>query len=486
MSSLKEKSIKGLFWELGGRIGLQGVGFVVSIILARVLAPEDFGILAIITVFIELASVFLDFGFSTALIQRKEVTELHYASVFFLNVGMGFILALIVFLTAPFISSFYENSQLNALIRVMSLSFIVNSFGNVARAHLRREMNFKAISLAGIIASVISGAIAIYMALTGFGVWSLAIQSISNQMLGNIILYRLNPIHFKLKLCRDSIKELWPFSSRIFYSGFVDTLFSNFDSIIIGKILSPATLGYYSRAKSLQNFSFRYSASTIASVLLPGLSSIQNEPDRLRQTVLKIFHLLSFVSFLGCGILLVSGREIIILLFSEKWEPSVIMFQIIISGAFALQIFSLFHNTLLSTGNAKTFFNINMIYKALLFLNFSLLLIWGLNVYLIGINLISVILFYLGLSVVSKQLNFRSTLYYLSFRSILVFLISTGFTFSVKYYILTDNLLLNFFAGTFSYLLCFLALSRIFTPDGLKVFFNELTDLIKLISQKND
>ena len=187
--NLKQKSIKGLLWDFIGRIGLQGVGFFVSIILARILAPEDFGLLAIIMVIISLASVFLDFGFSTALIQRSEVNDSHYASVFYLNVAMGFLLATFIFFTAPFIADFYENNLLTNLIRLMSLSFIVNSFGNVTRAHLRREMNFKLISLSNVIAAFFSGTLAVYMAWAGYGVWSLAVQSIVNQLIANVILY---------------------------------------------------------------------------------------------------------------------------------------------------------------------------------------------------------------------------------------------------------------------------------------------------------
>ncbi len=265
MTSLKKKSIIGFVWDFVGKIGLQGVGFFVSIILARILAPEDFGILAIVTVFINLANVFLDFGFGTALVQRVEVTEEHYSSVFFMNIVMGILLGTFVFFLAPFIANFYNNEVLTNLIRVTSLSFIINAFGNVTRAHLSREMNFKLMSYASIASATISGAIAVYMAYSGYGVWSLVIQIIVGHVLSNVFLYMGCKLRFALKFNIKAAKELWGFSSKLFFAGLLNTIFINLDSLFIGKTLSPVTLGYYYRARSLESFSFRYTASSISS-----------------------------------------------------------------------------------------------------------------------------------------------------------------------------------------------------------------------------
>jgi len=481
MSSLKDKSIKGFLWDFSGRIGLQGVGFIVSIVLARLLAPEEFGLLAIITVFINLASVFLDFGFSTALIQRQDIKEEHYSAVFYLNVVMGFVLATIVFLLAPLIGRFYSNEVLANVTRLMAVGILISSFGNVMRARLRRVMDFKSMSLASIYAAIISGLLAMYLAFKGYGVWSLAVQSVVNQLLANVFLYFFckHKIRFKLNLL--ALIDLWPFSSRIFFSGLLDTIFLNIDALIIGKLINPATLGYYQRAKSLEYFGFRYTASTLSSVLLPGLSSLQDDHVKLRQVVLNIFQLLLFVSFLGSGLLLVGGREFIIILFSAKWEPSVTYFQILIAGAFASQVFSLFYNVLLSTGNVKKYLLINIISKGLLFINFGVLLLFGLNSYLVGFVIIQILTYFFGLWMVSKQLSFHFELIEIFLPHLLIFVLSTTIVFGLKVLCDINNLYLSLSFALIVFIFLFLGFSRLLNESGLRITYKEIVLQIKKI-----
>lgn len=474
MTSLKKKSVSGLVWDFSGKIGLQGVGFFVSIILARILSPEDFGLLAIITVFISLANVFLDFGFGTALVQRSEVKEQHYSSVFFMNVAMGCLLGTIVFFSAPYIADFYNKSVLTDLIRVMSVCFIINAFGNVTRAHLRRKMNFKILSYASIGAALISGVVAISMAHNGYGIWSLVIQVIVSELLTNIFLYLGCKLHFSLRFSFQAIKELWGFSSKVFFAGLLDTLFASIDSLLIGKLLSPSTLGFYHRAKSLENFSFRYTASTMTSVLLPTLSFIQNEPERLKQTVLKLYKLISFFSFFVCGILLVGAPEIILIIFSSKWEPSIFLFQIIIAGAFAPQIFNLFYNVLISIDKVKTFFKINIFNKILFSLNFYFLFYGNLNVYLISFICIQILIFYVGLDIVSKKLQLGKVLYLLSIRDLSIYVFVIIICLCVKNFWNIDNLYISFMYSVSLYTTIFIASYFILNRDYLVLIISEL------------
>lgn len=485
MTSLKKKSITGFMWDFAGKLGLQGVGFFVTIILARILSPEDFGVLAIIMVFINLANVFQDFGFSTALVQRADVTEEHYSSVFFMNLAMGLLLATIVFFSAPFIADFYDKSVLQDLIRVMSVCFIINAFGNVTRAHLRREMDFKLMSYTSISSAIISGIIAVYMAYTGYGIWSLVIQIIVGQLLSNVFLYLGCKLHFSLRFSLQSLKELWGFSSKIFFTGLLNTIFVNLDSLFIGKTLTPTTLGYYYRARSLENFSFRYTASSFSSVLLPSLSSIQNEPERLKNTVIKLFKLISFVSFLFCGIFLVGAHELIILLFSEKWKSSIILFQILIIGAFAPQIFNLFYNVLVSQGQIKTYLKINIFNQILFILNFTFLFFGTLNNYLISFICIQIVIFYVGMFVVSNNLHLGKLLYVLSFKDILIYISSICFSFYIKNLIDFQNLYFSLLTSIIIFSGLFIGLFFIFRKDYLNLIFIEIINLFGLKKVKS-
>lgn len=454
---------------------------MVSIVLARLLAPEEFGLLAIITVFINLASVFLDFGFSTALIQKQDIREEHYSAVFFLNVTMGFLLAAAVFLIAPILGKFYEKEVLVNVTRLMSLSIFISSFGQVMRARLRRDMNFRPISLAAIYAAIISGAVAMLMAWKGFGVWSLAVQSVILQILTVLFLYLFCKLRVPYRFDRKALVEMWPFSSKLFFSGLLDTLFFNLDALIIGKLLSPTTLGYYHRAKSLENFGFRYTASTLSSVLFPGLSSIQNDTERFRQMTLKIFYLLSFISFIACGLFLVTSREIIIILFSAKWEPSVIMFQILISGAFASQIFNLFHNVLLSLGKSKTYLKINIFHKSLLFGSFFFIVYFpqAFSVYLVSFTFIRIVIYFLGLNIVSKQLKYGGLLFLSSVRDIIIYAITVTITLFLKGKMVIENLYLSLFVSSLIFLGMFLSACYIFDRTRFLLIIEETKILLK-------
>jgi O-antigen/teichoic acid export membrane protein len=479
MPSLKEKSIKGLFWDFSGRIGLQGVGFIVSIVLARLLAPEEFGLLAIINVFINLAAVFVDYGFNIALIQKKEINERHYTAVFYLNLIMGFTLATIVFLLAPIIGRFYEKDILINITRLMSLGIFINSFGHVMRSKLLRSLNFKSISITNICAATLSGIISLVLALKGFGLWSLAIQSILYQLTANILLYLFSKFRISFKFSFNALKELWSFSSKIFLSGLLDTLFYNIDSLLIGKLLNPKTLGYYQRSKSLENFGFRYTASTIASVLFPSLSSIQDDSDKFSHAVMKIFHLLSFISFLGCGLFLVGGRELIIILFSAKWEPSVVMFQILISGAFASQGISLFNNVLLSSNQSQTYLSINFINKLLLLMNFGVLILWDLKSYLAGFVIIQLFIYYLGMFKTSNFIGLKNRIIHFSFRYVAIYILSSISTILFKNSLEIIDLYLRLIFSLVFFSSMYLVLSRIFNSEGFSISRAELEGIFK-------
>jgi len=475
---IKQKSILGLAWDLAGKIGLQGVGFFVSIILARLLSPEDFGILAIIMVFINLANVFLDFGFSTALVQKSEVTEEHYSSVFFMNIIAGIILAAIVFMLAPFIANFYDNETLTNLIRVMSISFVINAFGNVTKAHLKRELNFKLITYSSIPSAFISGAIALYMAYNGFGIWSLVIQIIIGQLLGNIFLFVGCQVKFRLKFNMNAAKDLWAFSSKIFSVGILNSLFSNIDSLLIGKLLSPSTLGFYYRAKSLESFSYKYTGDAISNVLFASLSSLQNDIEKFKNSTLSIFHMLSFVSFFICGLLFINSYEIIVLLFSIKWELSVPIFKILIFGGFIAQIGTLFYNVILSTGNVKKYTKMIYINYTLQFSNFFTLWIWGLNTYLITAIIIKISILYLSIVYSSDILKLKEKLFKYIFKDFIqyVTIIALVTLFRNNIYSSYENLYLNLILSSFTYVAIFFIISKFRKNIGMSLIISELSN----------
>jgi len=226
MASLKEKSVKGLFWDYAGRLSIQGVSFFVSIILSRILFPEDFGLLAMINVVVAVSTTFVDMGLSSALIQRKELTEEHFGTAFLLNISMGVLMSLILFLSSGKIAKFYNIDSLETIAKVMSIIFILNSFGNVIRAKLQKELNFKTLTISNLIAAVGSGTIGIISAISGFGVWSLVFQSISVPLIGNLSLFILEKWRPKMRFGITALKELWSFGFKMFLTSILENVFA--------------------------------------------------------------------------------------------------------------------------------------------------------------------------------------------------------------------------------------------------------------------
>lgn len=465
--SLKQKSIRGFIWDLTGNISLQAFGFFITIILTRLLLPTDFGLIAIVTSIMYLGRVFFDLGFNVALIQKRNISNLHFSSVFFLNLITGFTLCVLFFFLAPVIANFYENNVLQNLIRLMSIGFIINSFGNVTRSYLRRKMNFKIISITNIIAAIISGIIALFMAYNGYGVWSLIWQLLINELLSNILIFILSKFKFSLYFDFLKIKELWNFSSKIFLSGFIDTVFNTIDSLLIGKVLNTATLGYYSRAQSLERFSTRYTSGSLSSVLLPSLSSIQNNESKFNHAIINVSQLFLFTSLLLCGIIFVSSKEIVLLLFGNKWSEAIPYLKIIIVAAFAEQFFQIFQSILLSKGYSANFLKINSLKKLLMFLNLGTLFFGNLRVYLIIFSLIRIFSMVLGILVISKRNALGKILIIEVSRNLIIYIISILITVFLISYQKNDNLLLGIIINTFVYITLFLLISYLTKSKSL-------------------
>ncbi|MEA3418934.1 MAG: lipopolysaccharide biosynthesis protein, partial [Campylobacterota bacterium] len=300
--NLKSRGIKAFFWDFFGKIATYGTTFIVSIFLARMLEPSDFGLIAMIMVIVTIAEVFTDVGLGAALIQRRRLLPVHYSSVFYFNIFVGAILTLITYFSASWIAHFYDSSELTPLVQVMSLTFLINSFSSLQNIKLRKELNYALLTKTNFIASLISGVIGIFLAFYGAGVWSLVAQILLRGVIYNIIVWFAAKWTPALQLSFKALIQLWGFGFRIFLSGLLEAIFSRLDYIVIGKLFAPATLGYFERAKSLNFMINQLSAGSLMAVLFPMLSVIQNDLPRFQNAVIKAFGLISFVAFLLLGL----------------------------------------------------------------------------------------------------------------------------------------------------------------------------------------
>ena len=253
-SSLRTKTVRGLLWSMIDWCGVWGTQFVIGIILARLLGPKPSGLIGMLTIFMALARSFLDSGFGSALIQKQDATETDNCSIFYFNIIVGLVGALSVCLAAPWIADFYKTPLLTPLCRLLSLNIVINSLGLVRNSLMMKHVDFKTQAKIGTISAVISGVIGVVLAMCGFGVWSLAIQSVTSNLCRTALLWVFNTWRPSLIFSFTALRRLFAFGSRMLASGLLNTTFENIYLVVIGKLFSPADVGYFSRHKVSPEF----------------------------------------------------------------------------------------------------------------------------------------------------------------------------------------------------------------------------------------
>jgi O-antigen/teichoic acid export membrane protein len=405
LSNLKAEGTKAFIWDFFGKMTRQGMGFVVSIFLARLLEPSDFGLIAMVMVIIGIANVFTDVGLGSALIQRRRVRPIHYSSVFYFNILIGLFLTLITYFSAPWISEFYNNEQLLPLTQVMSISFILAALSSVQSTQLRKKLNYSLLTKIGLISSLISGVLGISLAFWGAGVWSLVAQALSTGIIYNILIWTAGHWKPSLEFSWKALTQLWGFGFRMFLSGMLDAIFTRIDFLIIGKLFPPATLGYFQRAKSLNSMAVQYSSGSLMAVLFPVLSKVQNNLPRFQNIIIKSLGIISFIVFLLLGGLYLVSEELIVLLFSDKWLPSVDFFKILVLSGFAYPVSALLVNVLSSRGNSKAFLRLEIYKKLIASVNFVVLWFWGIDIFLYGLIVQATLNVSLNILFASREIN---------------------------------------------------------------------------------
>lgn len=327
--NLKRKTVSGVMWSAIERFSLQGVQFVMQLVMARLLLPSDYGMIAMLTIFLQIAQAFIDSGFTNVLIQKKDRTEVDYSTVFYFNIIIALLFYCILFVSAPLIAKFYNMPDLILVMRVMALSLIILSFSAVHKTKLTIEINFKIQSKITLIAAGISGIIGVGIAYLGYGVWALVYQSILNAMLTTILFncfYRWKPLKtFSMK----SFKRLFSFGSKLLVSGLIHTVYYNLYGIVIGKRFSAAELGYYTRAEQFAILPSYNLSAIITRVTFPILSSIQDDNERLASTYRKYIRLSSYLIFPLMVGLASLANPLVDLFLTEKWNGTVALLQIL-------------------------------------------------------------------------------------------------------------------------------------------------------------
>jgi len=393
---LKERTITGMLWSAIDSFSNQGIQFAVGIVLARLLTPREFGLIGMITVFIAISKTFINSGFSSALIRKKNCSQADYSTVFYFNIIIGFILFLILYMLAVPISNLYNEPELKWLIRVLAFDLIIGSVTLIQGTTLVKRIDFKLQAKIVVISGILSGIIGIVMAYTGFGVWSLVARSLSSSVFRSVLLWIWNRWHPSLVFSISSFKELFGFGSKLLASSLIDTVYSNIYYLIIGKYFAAQELGFYSRAKSFTNLPSKDLNSIMSRVTYPVLAQMQNDKERLKAGYKKMIKNIMFISLTLMAILAAVAEPMVITFIGEKWEPSIIYLQLLCFPAMLYPLHALNLNMLNVLGRSDLFLKLEIVKKILVIPFIVIGILYGIKIMILGMWVNTIIAYYLN------------------------------------------------------------------------------------------
>ncbi len=394
--TLKQKTISGVIWSIIDSFASNGIQFIVGIILARILSPREFGLIGMLTIFIALSQSFIDSGFTNALIRKKDCTQTDYSTIFYFNFVIGIIFYFILFFSAGSISIFFNEPQLELLLQVLGLGLILNALGIIQRTILTKNINFKLQTRVSVVASTLSGTIAISMAYNGFGVWSLVALTLSRFGFTSIFLWMWAKWKPNLIFSIESFKELFSFGSKLLISGLIDTAYRNVYYLIIGKYFAAVELGYYTRADQFQALPSKQLTGIFGRVSYPILSTIQDDVKKLRTAytqIIKITMFITFVLMLGMSAI---AKPMIMTLIGEQWLPAVIYLQMLCFVGMFYPLHALNLNMLQIQGRSDLFLRLEIIKKVLSIPMIIIGILYGIKIMILGMMLHTIIAYFIN------------------------------------------------------------------------------------------
>ncbi|MBD8082330.1 lipopolysaccharide biosynthesis protein [Chryseobacterium sp. GCR10] len=326
---MRNKVITGALWSYVQQFGTQAVQFLVTVILARIIAPADFGLIGMIMIFVGVGTALFEGGLTNSLIRSNDLEDDDFSTVFIFNVLSSFIIYIILFFIAPFISNFYKQPILTDLLRVYSISFIISSFAAVHNTILVKQMKFRKIAVITFPAVILSGLSAVLMAFNNFGVWSLVYSALINAFFTTLILWFNADWKPKLIFNKEKFRLHFEYGNKMMISSVLDIIFVNLYQIVIGKIYSATLLGYYTRANSLMMLPVTNISGALNKVAFPTFSQMQNDEQKLRSTYKKMMLMVIYTVTPVMVIMIVLGENLVVFLFTDKWLPVVPVFQIL-------------------------------------------------------------------------------------------------------------------------------------------------------------
>ncbi len=406
--SLKKQALSGIFWTFLEQFSNRIVTFLVSIILARLLLPEEFGLIAMISVFYSIARILIDSGLTQSVIRSEDVDDEDYSTVFYFNFFVSIIVYFLLYYSAPLVSSFYNQNQLTNIIRVYGLILIINSLSSIQFTKLSKSMNFKTQIIVAVPSMIIGSLVGIYLAYHKFGVWSLVYAEIVKASLTTIQIFWHSKWIPLLRFNFEKLKKHLRFGLNMMFSYLLDVIYKNIYVIFIGKFYSSEQLGYYSRADLLKQLPVANLVFALNKVTFPLFSSINNDTDKLKRAYQKIMSLITFIIAPLMVFMLVLAEPITVLLFTEKWLPSVPYFQLLALVGILQPIQSYNMNILLVKGESKLYLILEFSKKIIITISVLFTYQYGINTLIIFQIILAVLFFFINSYYAGRLINYST------------------------------------------------------------------------------
>jgi O-antigen/teichoic acid export membrane protein len=426
--TLKTRTVRSIGWSATLQIARLLMLVLISAILARLLTPSDFGLIAMITVFSSFVAIFSDFGLTSAIVQKKEISDETLSSTFWISVGLGALLTTALAASAPLIAAFYSEPRLTPLVVFISITFFIASFGNVQSALLTKSMNFKALAIIGICAIGISGPISVFLAFSGYGVWSLAWNTVLSTLITVVLtwLYSRWVPHFLLGL--RHVKGLLRFGANLTGFSFLNYFARNLDNLLIGRFLGPAPLGFYNLAYNLLLLPLSNITDVIGRVMFPALSIIQHDKQMVREAYVTANRYIAVVSFPLMIWILVTAPQLIRVVYGPKWISVIPLIQILALASMEQSVGATVGWIFLSQGRTDVLLKVSIFTTSAVTISFAVGLRWGVEGVVIAYTIAAYLLAYPIFAVAFRLIDLKVRYFLAQLRSIVLATLILGIT----------------------------------------------------------
>lgn len=406
--NLKYRTGIAFFWSLLDKGGQQLIQFVIIYVMARLVTPEEMGMVAVLSIFTAMATVLQDSGFASALIRKKEVTQTEYTSVFCFNVFISILIYLLFFLLAPLLSSFYDRPLLTPLSRFVFLAFVFNAFGIIQNVNLIRTLDFKTNTRITFAAGIVSGIVAITMAYYGYGTWAIAAQTVSLSLVRNILLWvfiRWKPTG---TLSFAPLREMLPYSSKLLANGILNQLCGNIYPTIIGKFFSFSQAGFYSQARKFNDIPQMIIGDGLKNVAFPLLSQVNEDSERRKRAFRKIIRITCFISFPITLLLILLAEPVILVALSAKWLGVVPLLQIIAAGCLLYPLHLMTGPLLQALGKSGLILKLETSRNLAVLLSILITVRWGVEGLVWGLAIVNMLFYITELLIVARKIEYKA------------------------------------------------------------------------------